>query len=446
MLSNIEGGLDYKTLVLPTAVDPILYVTHRTYRRKNPIPEFFKHWNSRTYLNRASIHRPISPTFTFACLHGLSTIMAPKNRAAYLEAKMSPKLVVRSAPYTSAKAGQIVIKNHALAINPLEWLIQERGNIMFGWLKYPFVLGADNAGEVVEVGPGVTRFKIGDRVLGHCAGTSEPINDSAQGGFQEYTVLLEHMSTPIPESISYERACVLPLGLSTAVCGLFQTDQLSLPLPTSPARKPTGKTLLIWGGSTSVGVNAIQLAISAGYEVITTCSPRNYELVKSLGACGAFDYNSPTVVADIVRAFNSANRISGGAMSIGQGAATKCIDVLSQVQGDKFLSMASYPVPQVLPKHFGAAYTIWTFLTGMVEIWFKSKMNGVKFGTIIASTLIDNGVGKKIYEGYLEKALEMGDLKPFPEPLVVGKGLEFVQEAMDRQKKGVSAKKVVVLL
>lgn len=66
-------------------------------------------------------------------------------------------------------------------------------------------MGSDIAGEVVEVGPGVDRFKIGDRVIGHCAGSNENINDAAQEGFQEYTVLLEHMSARIPDSMTYEK-------------------------------------------------------------------------------------------------------------------------------------------------------------------------------------------------------------------------------------------------
>jgi NADPH:quinone reductase-like Zn-dependent oxidoreductase len=47
---------------------------------------------------------------------------------------------------------------------------------------------------------------------------------------------------------------------------------------------PTGQTVLVWGGSTSVGSNAIQLAVAAGYEVITMSSPRNFEYVTPLGA------------------------------------------------------------------------------------------------------------------------------------------------------------------
>jgi hypothetical protein len=91
-------------------------------------------------------------------------------------------------------------------------------------------------------------------------------------------------------------------------------------------------------------------------------------------------------------------------------------------------------------------YQILMFVSGSVQLWIKSKVLGVKLGYINGGTLVDNGVGKKIFEGFLEDALEMGEFKPSPGPEVVGKGLEMVQEAMDRQKRGVSAKKVVVLL
>lgn len=133
--------------------------------------------------------------------------MAPTNSAAYLEAKQSPKLIIRSAPYTSAKEDQIVIKNHALAINPIDWLVQERGDLLYTWLAYPFILGTDVSGEVVEVGTGVSRFKVGDRVLGFgfLVGSAKKINDPAKGGFQEYTVLLSHMAAKIPDSVTYER-------------------------------------------------------------------------------------------------------------------------------------------------------------------------------------------------------------------------------------------------
>ena len=58
----------------------------------------------------------------------------------------------------------------------------------------------------------------------------------------------------------------------------------------------------IFGGSTSVGANAIQLAVAAGYEVISTASPKNHAYVRGLGASEVFDYHSATVVADMIKA------------------------------------------------------------------------------------------------------------------------------------------------
>jgi NADPH:quinone reductase-like Zn-dependent oxidoreductase len=107
-------------------------------------------------------------------------------------------------------------------------------------------------------------------------------------------------------------------------------DQLALSLPTIPHPKPRGKTLLIWGGATSVGCNAIQLAVAAGYEVITTSSPQNFELMKKLGASQVFDYKSKTVIPDITGAFKG--KTTAGALTMGTGAAEACLDILNKLQ------------------------------------------------------------------------------------------------------------------
>ena len=126
------------------------------------------------------------------------------NTAAWIVAKQA-KLEVKSAPYTHPREGEIVIKNHAVVINPIDWIIQAAGNIVFSWIKYPFILGSDLAGEVIEVGKGVTRFSVGDRVLAHAVGTDKKRNSPAEGSFQEYTVVLAHMAAPIPNTLSRER-------------------------------------------------------------------------------------------------------------------------------------------------------------------------------------------------------------------------------------------------
>ena len=100
--------------------------------------------------------------------------------------------------------------------------------------------------------------------------------------------------------------------MSTAACGLFSTDHLALQYP-SATPNSTGKTLLVWGGSTSVGSNAIQLAVAAGYEVVTTSSPRNFDYVKELGASQIFAYKSTTVVEDVIEAFEDKTIVGAAA-------------------------------------------------------------------------------------------------------------------------------------
>jgi NADPH:quinone reductase-like Zn-dependent oxidoreductase len=367
---------------------------------------------------------------------------SPINNAAWLTATKT-HLVVKSAPYTPPKANELVIKNAAIAINPSDWLKPALGNMIYSWVKYPFVLGTDTAGTVVEVGSSITRFKIGDRVVGHAIGIDEKINSSAEGTFQNFTVLREEMTSPIPDSLSFESACVIPLGLSTAACGLFQKDQLALQPPSIPP-KPTNKTLLIWGGATSVGSNAIQLAVAAGYEVFTTASHKNFPYVKSLGASRAFDYNSPTVIADLTAAFKG--KTAAGALSIGGGAADACVEILGNCKGSRFIAMATYPVPSPPPESFLLLKTIYSFISWSIVHFVKSKARGIRSKFIFGSTLAFNGVGKTVYEDFLPQALAEGVFVAKPDPIVVGKGLEYIQAGLDLQKKGVSAKKVVISL
>ncbi|KAJ5665798.1 uncharacterized protein N7477_008246 [Penicillium maclennaniae] len=366
------------------------------------------------------------------------------NHAAWLTGNKARPLQVESAPYTSPREGQIVVRNYATAINPVDWRLQDLGtSLMYKWIKYPCILGSDVAGVVVEVGSQVTRFKVGNRVIGQAVGKDEKRNTDAEGAFQLYVVLLDHMTSPIPDSMSYEDACVLPLAVSTAACGLFQTDQLGLQLP-SASSKDKGETLLVWGGSTSVGCSAIQLAVSAGYEVYATASPHNFDYLKKLGAAQIFNYKSKTVVNEIVKAFQG--KKAAGAICIASSGTERCLDILARCDGKKFASLAAYPVPDKVPAHFPMLQTMFMFLTRSLVYWCKSKTMGVNYNFIFATSLIENGIGKAVYEGYLPQALQDGRFLASPEPVVTGNGLERIQDALDYHKAGVSAKKVVVSL
>ncbi|TVY29959.1 Zinc-binding alcohol dehydrogenase domain-containing protein [Lachnellula hyalina] len=338
----------------------------------------------------------------------------PSNTAAWLTAAKSNPLEVKTAAYTSPGDHEIVIKNGALAVNPIDWKIQDYA---FFPLKYPTILGQDVAGTVVEVGSAVSRFSKGDRVLGHALSLAN--QKPSDGGFQEYTIVLDNLASQIPSTLPFENATVLPLGLSTAAAGLFPKEYLALQHP-SLDPKPTGQTLLVWGGASSVGSNAIQLAVAAGYEVVTTASPNNFDYTKKLGASQVFDYHSKSVVADLVEALKG-KTVVGVLDAIGaNGAIQNSLDILAQVEGNKVVATVLQP-PENIP-------------TGTSAKWIQ------------AFAIKDNGVGKAVYEDFLPRALAGGNYVAAPEPYIVGKGLENVQAGIETQKKGVSAKKVVITL
>lgn len=149
------------------------------------------------------------------------TTHMPSNAAAWLDEPKSA-LEVRSAPYTSPRHDEIVILNGAVAINPINWIKVDPGNMVFPWLKYPCILGTDIAGEVVETDGEVTRFKVGDCVVAHAVSTGQKHKTPTKGAFQTSTVALPHMTPRIPEAMSYEEAAVMPLG-----CQLQRADSLN---------------------------------------------------------------------------------------------------------------------------------------------------------------------------------------------------------------------------
>jgi NADPH:quinone reductase-like Zn-dependent oxidoreductase len=177
----------------------------------------------------------------------------PTNRAAYVVAQGKP-LEVREAPYTTPGPNEVVVKNAAIAVNPIDWLTPNVVSMFAPQVKLPFVFGEDCAGTVVEVGQDVNSLRVGDRVLGLAVSSDKRSNKSSEGAFQEHTVLRTNLTSRIPAWMTFESASVIPLGLATAACGLFLEDFLGLQLPSAlEPRKPTGQTVIIWGGSTSVG-------------------------------------------------------------------------------------------------------------------------------------------------------------------------------------------------
>ena len=370
----------------------------------------------------------------------------PTNSAAWLESPYAD-FVVRDAPYTPPSAHQIVVRARAIAVNPLDSIKQGTGDLMYRWLPYPSVLGEDVAGEVAEVGSAVTRFAVGDRVLGMAVGMEKGRDHAPEGGFQHYVVLDEALASPIPPQMTFESAAVFPLAVSTAASALFQSDHLALRHPTSTA-PPTGEAVVVWGGSTSVGGNAVQLAVAAGYRVVTTASPRNHERMRELGASEVFDYASPSVVRDVAAAL--AGLRVAGLLAVGTGSAEPVVRIAAAT-GARRVAMASPPVSmESAPRRGGVSPALVrmgvTMVAGNVSLQAYCAVHRIRARYVWGSSLMHNEVGPMLWERFLPAALADGSYLVAPTPRVVGSTLASVQTAIDQLREGVSATKLVVTL
>ena len=133
---------------------------------------------------------------------------------------------------------------------------------------------------------------------------------------------------------------VLPLALSTAAAGLYQKDYLGLPYPTID-NKPSGKTILVWGGSSSVGSTAIQLAKASGLEVISTASSKNLGYVESLGAKQVFDYTKQNVVDEIVSALKGSDFVGAYDAISSDETVSLSAEVVHKLGGGKVATVLS---------------------------------------------------------------------------------------------------------
>lgn len=158
----------------------------------------------------------------------------------------------------------------------------------------------------------------------------------AHSGFQLYPVAPAALTAPIPSSISFHQACVLPLAISTAAYGLYQP--LKLPVPpasASSAPKPgSNGVIVVWGGSSSVGCVTTQLATASGLAVVATASQKNFGFCKEMGAQKVVDYNSGDVVKEAVAAVKElGGSFKGVYDAIGDDATKMSVQIAKELGG-----------------------------------------------------------------------------------------------------------------
>ncbi len=204
-------------------------------------------------------------------------------KAAFIETTGSPDIIrYGELPQPVPQAGEMLVKVGAVAVNPIDLYI--RAGTVAMPLPKPFIVGCDLAGVVEQLGPGASRFKVGDRVWGSNQGLL-----GRQGTFAEYAAVAEDWLYPTPPGVDDRNAAAVALVGITAHLGLFRDAQLK-----------SGETVFVNGGTGGVGAMVVQMAKAVGAKVITTVgSAEKAKLCQQWGADCVLNYKTDDISARV---------------------------------------------------------------------------------------------------------------------------------------------------
>ncbi|MCY4550266.1 MAG: NADP-dependent oxidoreductase [Defluviicoccus sp.] len=194
-------------------------------------------------------------------------------KAAYFERHGGPEAIrYGDLPDPGAGPGEVVVDIHAASVNGADWKVLAGRYSQLD--DFPYVLGRDFSGTVAALGGGVDEFAPGDAVFGVC-------DVGQEGTYAEKLAMKAALCARKPDGLSHVDAAALALIGLTAVVSIEDTLKLE-----------AGEKILIQGGAGGVAGFGIQLARHIGARVVATCSARNVDYVRSLGADEVIDYNA----------------------------------------------------------------------------------------------------------------------------------------------------------
>lgn len=201
-------------------------------------------------------------------------------------------LKLRSVPAPPLAHGEVLVEVHAASMNPVDWKVRSGMLQKFFPVTFPTITGRDGAGKVMAAAAGADSSLVGKRV---CF-----LAQRGAGTWSQKIALQASLAVPIPSSISYEAAASLPLAGISAWVGLVQAANV----------KPEMR-VLIHAAAGGVGSMAVQIARLRGATVIATCSQRNVDFVRALGAEEVIPYDQ-TAFEERVRDIDVVFDVIGG--------------------------------------------------------------------------------------------------------------------------------------
>jgi NADPH:quinone reductase len=231
-------------------------------------------------IGEAIAHRRWLSIFLPCCPTKLSTM-----KAAFIRQPGPPSAIeYAELPDPQCGPGQVLVRTAAVSVNPIDTYI--RGGAKYWELPVPFVIGCDIAGTVEQVGPGVTEFKVGDRVWGSNQGLV-----GRQGTFSELCAIDSCWLYPTPSGVRDEDVAATALVGITAHLGLLREAQLK-----------NGDTIFVRGGTGGVGAMVVQIAKAIGARVIATAGgQQKADRCRQLGADEVIDYFTQDITEQLTQ-------------------------------------------------------------------------------------------------------------------------------------------------
>jgi NADPH2:quinone reductase len=283
--------------------------------------------------------------------------------AVYYENGPPSVLKYEEVPDAKCFPGGILIRVEAIAIEGGDTLNRAGGAL----ITTPHIVGYQAAGEIVEVGEGVTDLKVGQKV----------VTTNAFGSHAELRVVPARVAWPLPKGMDVKEGAVIPVPFGTADDCLFEFGRLK-----------KGETVLIQAGASGVGVAAIQLAKRAGARVLATASSdERLEQLKPLGLDHGINYKREDVLAAVMKL-------------TGQG-----VDVVVDPVGSTLQTSIACLAPRGRVSLVGNAGREDSMIDARALMAGNKSVTGVFLGAEIASDRVHNNIQRLIDD------VARGDLK-----------------------------------